>query len=531
VADLLTAPAAPTVPGERDDRGRAMLALARVESVRLLRHPLTLAAMLLFLSPWIYTFATGSAGRFPVLHEQAVTVQVLGLFVLGSGALMTANLAAMRGHRHHTGELYSTLVLPPPWRTAAMLLALLPYGLVVALVVVARLGVLALRPGAVGHPGLAEIVTTPAVILLWGAIGVLLARLARTAIAAPLALVLLLVLMFTALVVSNQNGAWMRYLMPIMVDDRQYSLPAALVDRPAGRHLLYVIGLIAVVTILALARSGARRVLVPLIVAVALTATAGAVQYHTDPALDRLRADVTRDPASIETCRQLGAVQYCALGEFETWIPFWAEVLQGVLRPAPPGSGPPLVVRQRIWVTGRPDGSGGFTSSADADAARVTAWQHADTAAGHPGAIEIGTDWGPDTASAGFAAAAAYRVLSGTPFTTGRPVCGARGALLVWLVGQATPGTALGLSQLDANSWGAITFPDASLLTSLSVPDRDAAPALTLLGRPAQEVTPAVREHWQELTDPATPLERFGTLLGVPVPPAPPAEERVACGA
>ncbi|MEK8104348.1 ATP-binding cassette domain-containing protein [Micromonospora sp. M12] len=49
----VAAPAHP-VPSSTDGRRHALLALARFESVRMLRHPLTIAAALLFLAPWLW---------------------------------------------------------------------------------------------------------------------------------------------------------------------------------------------------------------------------------------------------------------------------------------------------------------------------------------------------------------------------------------------------------------------------------------------------------------------------------------------
>ncbi|GAA4257255.1 ABC transporter [Dactylosporangium darangshiense] len=525
MADLLTAPV--HTAGRAGGNGRAALALARVEAARFLRHPLTVAALLLFVSPWVYDLATGTANRFPVLADAAVDLQVLGLFALGGGAMVTAHLAALRAHRHNADELFDTLVLLPPWRTLASLLALLPYAGVVAVLVAARLVALALRPGAVGVPDLADAAVVPAVVALFGAVGVLLARLWRSAVAAPVALVVFAVVMFAGLVAGVEGPAWWRQALPIMIDDRGFALPAGLVDRPSGRHLVYLGGILVVVALAAIARSGARRVVVPLLAAVALTAAAGAAQFRGDPALQRLRADVTRDPAPLSTCRTLGDVRYCAFDEFTPWIAAWDEVVRGVLRAAPAVTGPPLVVRQRVWADG--PGRAGFSADPESEVDRVDGWRRADADAGFPEAVMAGTAWGSDVDAATLAAAVAYRVVSGVSHSSARLTCGAQGALLIWLVGHATPGTAAGLRRVDEDSSGAIVFSDFSLLTTIAVPDRVAAPALALLTRPAAEAEALVRANWAELADPATSVERFGALLGVPVPPLPPVEERPVC--
>jgi hypothetical protein len=108
-------------------------------------------------------------------------------------------------------------------------------------------------------------------------------------------------------------------------------------------------------------------------------------------------------------------------------------------------------------------------------------------------------------------------------------MCGARGALLVWLVGQATTRTAEGLHRLDDLSWGALILRDGGLAAGLAVSDRDAAVGLALLQRPADEVAPLVAEHWAELTAAGTGIDRFGAVFGLPVQPPTAAAEHLDC--
>ncbi|MET7417630.1 hypothetical protein [Dactylosporangium sp. NPDC005555] len=512
-------------------RHRAMLALARVESVRFLRHPLTVAALLLFVSPWIYDLFTGTTDRYPVLHDKAVGMQLLGLFVLGGAALVVANLNALRAHRHHTDALYSVLVLPGPWRTGAFLLAPLPYAAAVLVLVTARVGALSLLPGAAGHADPAELVTIPVLVVLFAAAGVLLAGLIRSAVVAPLAMFAFAVAAFTVLVVAAEGNATLRLLLPVMFGDLPFALPSDLVDRPALRHLAYVAGLAALAAVAAVVRSGARGrpVVAAAVLAATLTATAGAAQFAPDDARRRAAVTATDNPAQMQTCHRRGDVTYCAFDDFAPWIPGWEAVLQGVRRPVPAVTGPPLAVRQRVWAAGYPTGSS-ITVDLTTEVARNTAWSRAADAAGTPAAIPVGTSWDDDTSAAAFAAAVALRLLTGSAFSAdGRSVCGARGALLVWLVGQATPATAKGLHRLDAQSSGSLAFTEPTTFMNLAVPDRDAATALAALRRPPAEIGALVAAHWQELTDPATPADRFAALTGVPIAPEPPLEERYTC--
>jgi hypothetical protein len=518
-------------PVARVSRRRAMAALARVEAIRFARHPLAVVALLFFVSPWIYDLVTGSTDRYPVLHDKVVGLQLTGMFVVGGGALVTANLNVLRVHRHHADALHSVLVLPDPWRTAAFLLAPLPYVAAVGLLAAARIGVFALFPGAAGRPDPAELLLTPVLVVLFAAAGVLLAKLVRSAVVAPLAVFGFAVAAFTVLVAAAEGNTTLRLLQPVMFGDLPFALPADLVDRPSARHLAYITGLAVLVAVAALVRSGARGrpVTAAAVLAAVVTVTAGAAQFHTDDAQRRAAVTATDNPAPMQACYRRGDVTYCAFADFTAWIPGWETVVRGVRRPFPAVTGPALTVRQRVWAHGFPTGSVAAVDLAAEDA-RNAAWSRASAAAGTPDAVPVGTSWGDNVSEARFAAAVAYRLLTGSPFSAGHgTVCGARGALLVWLVGQATPATLKGLHDLDDSSTGGLAFTDPTTFASLSVPDRDAAPGLAALGRPPAEVGTLLTAHWPELTDPATPADRFATLLGVPIAPEPPAEERQVC--
>src|SRR5262245_37508120 len=103
---------------------RATLALARVEGLRLPRHPLVLVAAALLVWPW----AAGLRHRddtYPVLHHADIGTQQ-ALLLLAAAVLIAANLAVLRAHRHGAEPLYGTLALPAWRRTLAHLLSLLP---------------------------------------------------------------------------------------------------------------------------------------------------------------------------------------------------------------------------------------------------------------------------------------------------------------------------------------------------------------------------------------------------------------------
>jgi hypothetical protein len=507
-----------------------MLALARVESGWMLRHPVAVAALLIFLGPWIYGWLSGGADRYPVLHDEAVGMQPWALLVLGGAALVIANLAVLREHRHHTSASYDVLIMPAPWRTAALLLAVLPYAGVVAVVVGIRIAVLAALPGAAGAVNPIELVTSPVVVALLGAAGVLLARLIRSAVVAPLAIVVFAVGLFFALADAAGGAAW-AVLLPTVPSDLPISLPGGLVDRPATRHLAYLVGLVMIVAVAALARSGARSwwTVTAFTTGLALVVGAGAAQFIPDDTVHVARMAATTKPTSIQTCRALGGVTFCTFEDFAPWVSGWDDVVRGVLRPVPAlgRTGPALAVRQRVQAYGYPT-DGAVSGPADSDE-QARSQRESDMAAGTPEAVAVGTSWGDDASEAVFAGSLAYRVVTGRAVGGNLQACGARGALIVWLAGQATKQTASGLRELDAHSWGALEFWDTSLPDSLSVPDRDAAAGLALLHRPESQVAPIIEQHWAELIAPGTSTDRFGVLLGVPVAPEPPLAERPVC--
>lgn len=517
------------------DPRRAMLALARVEAVRAVRHPVTIAAALLFIGPWLYGWLSGDANRYPVLHdEDRGTTQFLVALLLGGAALVVGNLAVRRPQRHGTKDLYDVLVLPTPWRIGAHLLAVLPVGLLAAALVGVRITVLALAPDAVGRPNPYELATGPAAVLLLGAVGVLLARLGDTMITALLAVLAYGVLTFWLGLLNMEGDLWPRWLLPVALEQDWSPMPADLLARPAAAHLGYLAGLVVLVVVAAAAHAGARgRRLVAAGVAGLLIATAaGAAQVR--PVSDAVVADriaATERPAERQTCERIDQVTYCAFPDFAPWVDSWDAVVRGVLRQVPAAEARrPFAVRQRVWAHGHPEG-GSWASDSAERGARAEEWRAADRAAGTPNAITVGTTWGDGWSELGLAGLVAYEVMTRKGAGADGVVCGARGVLLGWLVGQATPATATGLRMVDASSTGGVQFSEPSYRSGVSVSDREMTVALHLLRRPADEVAAVVQRSWAELTAADTTTERLGEIFGVAVPSQLPEAERSVCSA
>jgi hypothetical protein len=506
-----------------------MAALARVEAVRLLRHPVTIVAVALFLVPWCYELAVNGSGRYPVLQDEDREIQLAGVLLLGGAALIVANLAVLRAHRHRTDALYDVLALPPPWRIGGYLLALVPFTVVTAVLVVVRIGVFAASPGAAGTANPWELAVTPVAVLLLGAVGIMLARLVRSVVVAPLALVAL-----AAATVAGVTGSpRLAWVLPAAVAYEPMPLPVDLMNRPVAAHLAYLAGLLALTIVVALAGSGVRgrHLAVAAAAGLSITVAAGAAQFLPVPAeVTAARIAATDRPAGQQTCRAIDQVTYCAFAGFTPWVSGWDAVVRGVLRRLPEAEARrPFAVRQRVWAHNYP--TGGYSAGPEDFRARADAWRRDDSAAGTPNSVPVGTTWGDGRSAVGLAGLVAYETLTRAGAGAFGSMCGARAVLVAWLAGQATPDTADGLREVDEESWGGVSFAETSFHTGVSVSDREMSVALALLERPADEVAALVLRSWPELSAAGTTTERAGEIFGLPVPPQLPEGERSVCTA
>lgn len=521
--------AGPDQPGSRHAATTATLALARAEGRRLLRHPIVLAAIALVLIGWIVPVFTGSANKFPVLYLEDSVIQV-EMTLIAAAVMIAANLAVLRTHRHGVSVFTDVLALPTWRRTLAHLLTLLPLAAVTGVLAVARIGQLSLRPGAVGQPGPLDLAVVPALVLLFGAVGVLLASLVRSTVVAPLLLVLLL---FSLLFSAPSGGTQKRlsWLLPVTVDADFRSggpPPAQAIHEPAVAHLLYLLALAMVLAVAALLRSAAPPVRTALAGALALliVVISGAAQLRPTPAdIVARRIAMTDEPSRFHSCNRHDNVTYCAFPEFVPWTGAWRQVVDGIRRRVPAERATaPLAVRQRMMIA-KDDGTGQTGSS-------VKNWQSGDRRAGTPDAVSVGTDWGTPRATIGLAVPVAYRMTGSSGIEAEHVLaCGGAGILTIWLAAQSTPVAAQGLSETLASTSGTRTVTFASISTgqNIDVGGREITVAQQLLDRPADQVAAAANRSWSQLTSPKTSVERAAQLLGATAPPklSPlPAEER-----
>ena len=229
-------------------RARAVAALARVEGRRLVRHPAIIVPVLLVIVQTAPYLLSDDATR----EDNVGWLLQISALMISFGALIAANLQALKSRRDGTEESFQAAPLTPAARTVA--LALAAVWVVVALTLLLLLGDLAIRAagkGAATDSGRAlfplfDLVQGPLLAGLFVVVGIAMARWLPNAFAAPVVVIALLV---GTSVTSNWGGdpAWVRLTPfdPTFLDDG-----GAL----AALHALYLAGLATVVLALAVMR-------------------------------------------------------------------------------------------------------------------------------------------------------------------------------------------------------------------------------------------------------------------------------------
>ncbi|MGW0820141.1 ABC transporter permease [Streptomyces sp. NPDC002845] len=489
-------PVAASAPAPAPDGRRAVPALARVEARRLLLHPLVLVALVVYLTSLLWPGGEPE-DAYPVLQDIDRETQ-LGQVLLGLAVMIAANLAVLRSQRHGTDGHFGVLVLPPWQRTCAHVLSVLPTVLVGALIVAGQFTAAALKPGAVGHASVFELLTGPLLILLAAVLGVLLGRVVRSAFVAPLAAVAYLAVTFV-FVASAESAAWLRGMAPVLFDEGARPLPSDLLGRPAGWHALYLLALAVLAAAGAVRASGGRTRAVRATALGALGAVVTAVVFQgmaPSDAVREAREVATRDPAAVQECERRGATTYCAFPEFTPWTDEWAGVTDSVRSLAgEPAATRALTVRQKVAALDGPSGTAEVPPAAPGEATASTAW-------GGERELE-------------FAASVARGLVVGSERQRGAH-CDSQGVLMVWLAIRATRnGEAMyGTTGDDFSSPGLILAPG----DPISLRDRELAVLQRLLAEPQEEVERRVKESWAELSAPGTTTDRAAALLGVTAP-------------
>ncbi|AXK36735.1 ABC transporter permease [Streptomyces armeniacus] len=438
----------------------------------------------------------GPEDDYPVLQQADQETQ-LGALLIGLAGLLAANYAVLRARRHGTEAHFGVLVLAEWRRTAAHALSVVPLALLVAVVVAGQYAREAARPHAVGNGSFFELATGPVLVLCFGALGVLLGKLVRSAYAAPMAAMVVISLTF---VIMPTSGA-ARWLTPLTADEREAGpLPSDLLGRPADWHVLYLLGLTLLAAAGALLLSGGRTAVVRATAGALVLTVVGAVGQGVGPS-DELTAErerATRDPAAAQQeCVRHGVTTYCAFPEFTSWTGEWRKVADGV-RALAGGEAAErhVTVRQRVYAL---DESG----------------PGRELLPGPPGEVTADTTWGGER-SLEFAASYA-RGLVADDESERAVYCDARSVLIMWLAVNGTPDgeDAFETTQSNVSGGGATIL---SPVNAVKMRDREHGVLRALLDRPREDVAQRVKDSWAELVRPGTSTERAAGLLGVKAP-------------
>ncbi|HEX9411785.1 MAG TPA: hypothetical protein VF986_08845 [Actinomycetota bacterium] len=313
-----------------------MLALARVEGRRLLRHPIVFGSI-----PFCAgTFALVTWNQAPVLSRDDILTG-LALCPLAGAVFLAAHLGATRSFRHGTDELYESAVTTSAQRTAGHLLSVLwATGLAILLVVAAMLYLVGLHP--VARPDPVELLTGPFLVVLGGVLGVALARWWRAALAGPVGVVALaaveIMLVWQTSAGRPENDPnpvrWLALWVPIAVSGDP---PRELVVRPSAWHLVFIASLTLLAGGVALLRAGVRPHRVAVTAgALSLLVVAASAQVRAPTAAQRTRlADFLVHPERYQVCQTRLGVRYCAYRAYAGWIDRWAAAVTPVINRVP----------------------------------------------------------------------------------------------------------------------------------------------------------------------------------------------------
>ncbi|MEU6381013.1 ABC transporter permease [Streptomyces sp. NPDC046909] len=475
----------------------AVFALALFEARRLLLTIPVIVGFLLY-AAWIVWSAQDYADGYPALQDADRATQSGPLFV-GLAVLLAVNQAVLRSRRRDTERHFTVLVMGTAHRTAAHLLSVVPAALLTAVCVAGQFAWQALKPGALGHGSPGELLVGPLTVLVFGAAGVLIARVVRTAFTAPLVVVFFLFLFLLSTGAGIDEG-WTRWLTPVIGVGSANTLPSDLIGRPAAWHALYLTGVGLSLALLAVLLGGglrARSVQAGFAGALALTVLGTIAQGQGVPAnVTAARERATLHPEQVQTCVEHDGSRYCAFPEWRGRTADWARTAAGVQSLAGgTAHDQSLLVRQRI------DARYGLDGDAAIDPATT------------PHQVTVGTAWGGNRVPE-FAVAVAGVLVTGDEKTAG-DLCDGRMVTIMWLAlaNQPDPITSLKNVRLDDSLTGSAIV--LSQTNPLGMTEGQTTVVRKLLDRPRDEVAAKVKENWAELVSPTVTTERAARVLGV----------------
>jgi hypothetical protein len=305
--------------GRRSTAWRVALAIARVEGIRLLRHPATIIGLLL--SSGIATLVL--VRIVPVMQRETAELAAVALPAAG-GVLLAAHLAASRLERDQVLPLACAAPSTVASRTAGLVMALLSPVALVALWTLVVVGVMLLvssadDPTIIGMPALGDVLAPSATVLVFGALGVALGRWLPAVLVGSFALPVLAV--GTLALYDAVEGFAVSRLLPVA----DWVAPGDLLQmrpRAPWLHLAYVSLVAAALVGIALYRD--RRTVAVAVGTAACVAAAAAssiplVHVWNQPELvTRLMGDI-RDPAGRLRCDAHPLVPVCVPPGYEAW--------------------------------------------------------------------------------------------------------------------------------------------------------------------------------------------------------------------
>jgi hypothetical protein len=523
---------------------RVLPPLARAETRAVLRHPAFIAGAAL--TPLMLLAATNDSATGSSAGWRDISTEIaLALVPLAWLTIVAVNLVALRSRRSGADELVASLPAPQPVRATALLATVVGPVTVGAALAAGWVALTATRDDVRGAPAWPEI--TVGILILAGAVmvGVAVARWLPSAVFGVVAAVSSAIIQGRFLDVTTwpwnrAEGDPLRFLAFIAdlpgVDD------AALELRPAGWHLLYLIGLVLVMAGVALARDGLRRPVAG-VLAVAALLVGGAGWMQTRPPSGTQQAQMVAyltDPAAHQTCETSAGVNYCAYPGFTSAIAGWRDRVETTLGVLPPGAAVgrrrPLEVTQRPAIIVGNEGCSPTPFEASLPppvAARVSPaalWPADDNV--HPGFAEESFPCSDREVHGFFLAVqvGAWAVgLPPAPHDRDQR-CTANGqtraVVALWAAAAGTPDGARTLQRVLAEGAPGdgtlITFGggdwNAPPMWGVDYAANDAALALALLDRPANEVRDTLAGDWARWTDPATSSADLARALDVDTP-------------
>ncbi|MEA3214328.1 MAG: hypothetical protein QOJ19_484, partial [Acidimicrobiia bacterium] len=328
--------------------------LARADLRAVLRHPAFVAGAVL--TPVMLLAATNDAATGPSATWREISSQIaLALVPFAWLTIVAVNLVALRPRRTGADELLASLPAPQPVRSTSLLATAVGPAAVAAALAAGWIALTTTRHDVRGAPGWSEIAVGILIVAGGVMVGVAVARWLPNAVFGVIAAVATAVLQARFLDVTTwpwnrAEGDPLRFLA-FIADLTGVDVPA-LELRPAGWHLLYLVGLILVMAGVALARDGLRRPIAGLLAGAVLLVAAGGWMQTRPPSATRQAQMVAylTDPASQQTCERSAGARYCAYPEFTSAIAGWRERVETTLGVLPLGADDrrgPLEVTQR----------------------------------------------------------------------------------------------------------------------------------------------------------------------------------------